>query len=343
MDPFAEELEALARRVRAEIGEDDLRHIRRVARVSRACATAGRTLVALSITPFDFFAGVLLLTASHVFETIEIGHSVLHGAYDKIDNTGCFSSRTFEWQVAIDEGAWHRAHNLRHHPNTNIVGRDGDVTLGFVRLTSEVPHRRLCYLQLPTLVFGGLPNFTFLMQMQFAGVFDLVLGEEVDRRPRSVVRTLARALRKPARHYAKHYLYYPLFAGPFAGKVMLGTWMSGRLRDIWVGLVILCGHAGEDVMAYPPGTRAKSKGEYFRMQIQSTNNFELPKPLSWFAGALDHQIEHHLFPDLPPNRAREIAPEVRKICARHGVRYKTASLAKTVWGALRHVGSLSVA
>jgi fatty acid desaturase len=38
---------------------------------------------------------------------------------------------------------------------------------------------------------------------------------------------------------------------------------------------------------------------------------------------LDRQIEHHLFPTLPPARLREIAPEVRAICERHGVAYKT--------------------
>jgi linoleoyl-CoA desaturase len=58
-------------------------------------------------------------------------------------------------------------------------------------------------------------------------------------------------------------------------------------------------------------------------------------------GGLDKQIEHHLFPRLPPERLREIAPEVRAACARHGVRYRSASWAKTLGRALARVAALS--
>ncbi|HEU4405133.1 MAG TPA: fatty acid desaturase [Polyangiaceae bacterium] len=349
-DPLAEELERLARRVRAELGDDDLRHIRRVARASKLCGRLGRLLIVTSLEPAGFLAGVLALAAHKVLEAVEIGHSVLHGAYDELDPKGRFHSDKFAWEMPIDERAWHRTHNLRHHPNTNVVGRDADVALGFVRLAAESPHRPLCYAQLPALLFGGLPNFALLMQMQFSGVFDLFFDNGLpsrfnylpDRSPRTALRTLAGALKKPARYYGKNYLLYPLLAGPLAGKLVVGTWLAERLRDVWVGLIILCGHTGPDAVAYPEGTRAKSKGQYYRMQIEATNNFEVPAALSLFAGALDRQIEHHLFPDLPPNRVREIAPEVRRICERHGVRYHSAGLARAVLRSLAHVAALSL-
>ena len=43
-------------------------------------------------------------------------------------------------------------------------------------------------------------------------------------------------------------------------------------------------------------------------------------------GNLSHQIEHHLFPDLPSNRYAEIAPRVREICERYGLPYTTGPL-----------------
>lgn len=51
-------------------------------------------------------------------------------------------------------------------------------------------------------------------------------------------------------------------------------------------------------------------------------------------GNLSHQIEHHLFPDLPSNRYAEIAPKVRDLCRRYGLRYNTGSLVRqtaNVW------------
>jgi fatty acid desaturase len=59
------------------------------------------------------------------------------------------------------------------------------------------------------------------------------------------------------------------------------------------------------------------------MQVESANDFEVPRVVSILCGALDRQIEHHLFPRWPTNRLREVAPEIKAICERHGVQYRT--------------------
>ncbi|MCU0687598.1 MAG: fatty acid desaturase, partial [Polyangiaceae bacterium] len=41
-----------------------------------------------------------------------------------------------------------------------------------------------------------------------------------------------------------------------------------------------------------------------------------------------HQIEHHLFPDIPSARYPEMAPQVREICARYGQAYNTGGLGR---------------
>jgi len=57
-------------------------------------------------------------------------------------------------------------------------------------------------------------------------------------------------------------------------------------------------------------------------------------------GGLDRQIEHHLFPQLPPQRLREIAPAVRDICERRGVEYRTDTWRNALGKALSHIGRL---
>jgi linoleoyl-CoA desaturase len=46
------------------------------------------------------------------------------------------------------------------------------------------------------------------------------------------------------------------------------------------------------------------------------------------SGNLSHQIEHHLFPDMPSNRYAEIAPRIRALCERFGLPYNSGSLAR---------------
>ena len=52
-----------------------------------------------------------------------------------------------------------------------------------------------------------------------------------------------------------------------------------------------------------------------------------PPLIHLLSGNLSHQIEHHLFPDLPSNRYRQIAPRVRELFDRFGLRYHSAPLA----------------
>ena len=58
------------------------------------------------------------------------------------------------------------------------------------------------------------------------------------------------------------------------------------------------------------------------------------------SGNLSHQIEHHLYPDIPANRYAEMAVEVRKICAKYGQHYNTGrfsvQFASVLWRIFRY-------
>jgi linoleoyl-CoA desaturase len=59
-------------------------------------------------------------------------------------------------------------------------------------------------------------------------------------------------------------------------------------------------------------------------------------------GNLSHQVEHHLFPDLPSNRYAEIAPKVKDLFDRYGLRYHSAPLPQQVASAWHKVLRLSL-
>jgi len=48
------------------------------------------------------------------------------------------------------------------------------------------------------------------------------------------------------------------------------------------------------------------------------------------SGNLSHQIEHHLFPDIPARRYPQIAPEVRALCEKYGLPYNTGRFSKQI-------------
>jgi linoleoyl-CoA desaturase len=238
---------------------------------------------------------------------------------------------------------------VRHHGNTNVAGRDPDIHFGTVRLTEQTPHSERNEGQLFVSLAVLFPNFAFVMASHFAGLNDVFLDNGradkldflPDRSKESVRGAWKKALRKYVPYYLREYAFFPALAGPFFWKVMLGNFLASLLRDVYTAATIFCGHVGGDVKSYPEGTRAHGRGEWYAMQAEASNDFEVSRPISILCGGLDRQIEHHMFPTLAPERLREIAPEVRAICEKYGVAYKTDTWPRTLGKALRHIEELS--
>ncbi|MDB4972259.1 MAG: putative LINOLEOYL-CoA [Myxococcaceae bacterium] len=346
---LAEELDALKARIYAELGADDVLHVKRLDRFSRTMEAIGRVLIHVSFEPVGFTAGVVALWVHKQLQATEVGHSALHGAYDKLPGGEAFHSKTFRWDTPIDEASWRQGHNVKHHGNTNVAGRDPDIHFGPVRLTERTPHKLAHYAQLPFTLGVLFPNFGFLMNLHFTGLLDAYadngqpegLDFLPDRTFKSRLGAWQRALRKYVPYYALNFGLYPALAGPFFLKVLLGNVLAEVMRDVYSAATIYCGHVGDDVQSFAHGSKAKTRGEWYAMQIEASNDFEVSRPISILCGGLDRQIEHHLFPTLPPERLRQIAPEVRAICERNGLRYKTASWAATLKKSLSHIARLS--
>ncbi len=349
---FGDAIDAIRREAQAKVGAEDLRYVRRLDGLSRGLEVTGRLALMFAPGPLGFVSGVLALWVHKQLQATEIGHTALHGAFNKLPDAGRFHSSRFRWQVPIDEASWIRGHNGRHHGLTNVAGQDPDIHFGPVRLTEHTPHRFVHYFQLPFTLLILFPNFAALMNLHFTGLTDVYSGngrggyDFIRERSRDeVVDAHRRAFRKYIPYYAREYGLFPLLAGliawPLALRVLIGNWLSEVMRDIYSAATIYCGHVGEDTAAYAEGTMPRNKGERYAMQVEAANNFEVPRVLSVLCGALDLQIEHHLFPTLPTNRLREVAPKVRAACEAHGVEYRSDSWPRTLAKALRQIAHLS--
>ena len=61
----------------------------------------------------------------------------------------------------------------------------------------------------------------------------------------------------------------------------------------------------------------ETKGHWYLRQMLGSANFEAGPTLRFMSGNLCHQIEHHLYPDLPSNRLHEISVRVRQVCDKY--------------------------
>lgn len=340
---FGRALDALRNEVERDLGPRDVAYIKRVQRLSRRLEVLGRGLLYVGFDPVSLSAGVLALSAHKLIELIEIGHTALHGTYDHLDAGEALQSKKFRWRAPIDEAGWRTTHNLRHHQFTNIALRDPDLDFGILRLGDGIPYRPIFKLQ----PFSNAISFLYFaatINTHVTGLVDLYPGRAsvpIAKRTWKEAKEAHRAaFGKFARYYAREFVFFPALAGPFFLKVLLGNAASEVLRDLYAAATIYCGHVG--ATEYPPGTHAKGRAQWYVMQVEGSRDFEVTGIVALLCGGLERQIEHHLFPRLPPNRLREIAPRVRALCEEHGVTYRTgswSSVLREVFGRLTELRS----
>ncbi|WP_172385913.1 acyl-CoA desaturase [Streptomyces sp. MNP-20] len=341
--PDADRTERLGReldRLRAEVvaarGADDARYVRTVIAVQRGCEAGGRAALAVSLFPPAWMAGTALLAIAKTLENMELGHNVLHGQWDWLADPAIHST-TWEWDFASPADAWKRTHNHLHHTYTNVVGRDRDLGYTILRMSPHQPWRPYHALQ---------PFYAALLAPVFEwgiALYDLEADAVTQGRKsvRAFLRDASGLARKAVRQAAKDYVLFPLLAGPSALPCLVGALAANTARNIWAHTVIFCGHFPGEVQTFTEERLAdETRGEWYVRQIQGSANIEGGPLLHVLTGNLSHQIEHHLYPDLPSNRYARLAPRVREICGRYGLPYVTGPLWRqyaSMWGrVLRH-------
>ena len=126
------ELDAIRADIEDSLGESDARYIRRTIAAQRGLEVAGRLLLALSSKRSAWWAGTATLRVAKIVENMEIGHNVMHGQWDWMNDPEIHSS-TWEWDMGGASKHWRFTHNFMHHKYTNILGMDDDVGYGLIR------------------------------------------------------------------------------------------------------------------------------------------------------------------------------------------------------------------
>lgn len=341
LEAFGREIHAIGARVKAELGPADLAHLKKIKHVSQLSEIIGRTLLHVSMDPVTWSAGVIALWIHLQLETTEIGHSALHGCWDGLEGAEKFKASTFKWNTPVDETAWKHEHNVMHHQFTNIVGRDPDINYGGLRVAEQTPWLPYHFIQLAQFFYTA-PIFSWGVALYATGLADFVHAADSkyhanmlpDRKMKTLLKSLRRAGKKALPYALYQYGFWPLLAGPFWWKVLGGNLSAEVMRNIYSAATIFAGHFGDEVAYYDPDFQPRGRGGWCKAQIEAAHNFKVPHVMSLLCGALDFQIEHHLFPKLPPNRLREIAPEIQNLCKKYGLAYNVAgwgkNLSKTV-------------
>jgi linoleoyl-CoA desaturase len=332
-DAFGAELDALRAEIVADLGQADVDHMRGVLRTVHRLETVGRALLALGLDPVTFTVGAGALGVSKILENMEVGHNVMHGQYDWTRDPA-LDSHAYDWDVVCAAVNWRHSHNFMHHTYTNIVGKDRDVGYGFLRVCPEQEWNP-SHLTQPLVAIGLAFMFQWGVAIHDLEIDDLVYGKVT---PRAFLERARPFLEKARWQLTKDYALFPALALANAPRVLAGNLAANMMRNLWTFAVIFCGHFPDGVSVFGVDESAdESRGEWYVRQLNGSANIEGGKLFHVMTGHLSHQIEHHLFPDIPAARYPEMAPRVREICARYGQAYCTGSFAKQLGSVAKRI------
>ena len=141
------------------------------------------------------------------------------------------------------------------------------------------------------------------------------------RRANPAFRANARkVLHKIRRQMMKDYVVHPALSIPTGSflPTLAANFTANLIRNLWTHSVIMCGHFPEGVETFErTSITGETRGEWYLRQMLGSANISGSKLMHIMTGNLSHQIEHHLFPDLPASRYAEIAPKVRALCEKY--------------------------
>jgi linoleoyl-CoA desaturase len=341
LEQIARELDDIRQSVIDSRGESDARYIRRVIKTQRSIELGSRVVLLASLFPPAWVVGTAGLSVAKILENMEIGHNILHGQWDWMRDPKIHST-TWEWDSATPAAQWKHAHNELHHNYTNVIGKDNDLGYGIMRVDEDQPW-------LPMHLGQPLWNFINALFFEYGiAAYDVELRGAMLRgttKDPKFQRELKAVLSKIRRQVTKDYVVHPtlsMVTGSFI-PTLLANFTANTVRNLWSHSIIMCGHFPEGVQTFEKRSiDGETRAEWYVRQMLGSANISGSRAMHIMSGNLSHQIEHHIFPDLPSNRYAEIAPKVQDLFDRYGLDYCARPLPQQVYSAWHKVVRLSL-
>ncbi|MFL6239835.1 MAG: fatty acid desaturase family protein [Actinomycetes bacterium] len=337
VEALGREFDAIRRDIEEARGEKDAAYIRRLIYIQRRMVVAARVVLFASAFPPAWALGTTMLATGKILENMEIGHNVMHGQFDWMNDPEIHSG-TWEWDTTCPAEQWKHSHNFVHHTFTNVLGKDNDVGYGILRVT---PDQKWHPVNLGQPVYNALLALLFEWGVALHDL-DIRAIRKREKDPKVLRQQLRGIWRKVRRQAGKDYVIFPLLAGPNFMTTLSANATANIIRNLWSYMIIFCGH-------FPDGAEKftveqlddETKPEWYLRQLLGSANFNGSRLLHILSGSLGFQIEHHLFPDLPCNRYPEIAERVQALCEKYDLPYTTGPLYRQYWQTFRTITRLA--
>lgn len=303
---------------------------------SRWYAPAGfwlRTaMIAVCTLAFEYYwatSGVwfwgVLTGFCHALIGLAVQHDASHGAFSSNPTINAIFSYGADW-IGNSRWLWLQQHVIGHHPHTNIEGHDPDAhSAEPVMLFHDYNNRpdgakasqpnpqKWFHVHQWWYMFVLLPWYGPSLVADMKQLMGMRHGDEVppnawtlSQRPFAIATRL---------FYVLRVLAAPYFIGgaSLAASLLIVPLCAGAVLTF----LFVVSHNFEGSDRYPA---LDEEVDWYKLQAETSCSYGGNLAMFW-SGGLNMQIEHHLFPRMSSWYYPQIAPVVRAVCEKHGVKY----------------------
>ncbi len=274
-----------------------------------------------------------------------IGTGVMHDA-----NHGSFSrkewvNRIFGESINFLGGyktVWKIQHNVLHHTYTNIEGVDGDLDIGgMMRFSPEQKRHSIHrFQQYYAWFLYGLMTFSWMTTNDFKKMYKYYKQGLVTRQNKKMSVEMTRLILYKI-FYFTYTLVLPLIFFDFAWwQILIGFFIMNYTASFILACIFQTAHVMETSNYQMPENNVIPK-DWAEHQILNTANYAQKSRLfSWYAGGLNFQIEHHLFPSISHVHYKKLSQIIEQTAKEFNLPYHSN---QTFFGALKiHYNTLKI-
>ncbi len=245
---------------------------------------------------------------------MNVMHDGNHGSYSNKKWLNNFMGGTI-YVLAGNVYNWQVQHNVLHHTYTNIHGYDEDLDAGrIIRFSKHAKWLKIHRFQhFYSIFLYGLLTFNWAITTDFKQSKKYLARKlAYGKLPTPLKQWSVIAITKAI--YLAVWILVPVFVADIAWwKVLIGFFVMHYTAGLILSVVFQLAHVVKEAQMPLPDETGTMKNTWAIHQLFTTVNFSTDnKIVNWFTGGLNHQVEHHIFPNISHVHYTKISKIVRE-------------------------------
>ncbi|MFM1887867.1 MAG: hypothetical protein RL501_154 [Bacteroidota bacterium] len=256
-----------------------------------------------------------------------VGMNVMHDGNHNAYSSKSWVNKIMGSSIYILAGNvynWQVQHNVLHHTYTNIHEHDEDLEAGrILRFSQHAEWRKHHkYQHIYSVLLYGLLTFNWALTTDFTQMYRyLKRGLSYGKFPKPIWNWSTLVVTKII--YFSIWLVIPMvFLDTPWYMILLGFFVMHYVAGLILSMVFQLAHVIDQADTPLPDQTGNMKNTWAIHQLYTTVNFgRTNRLMNWFTGGLNHQVEHHIFPNISHIHYTKISKIVKETAKEFNLPY----------------------